>query len=49
VAPASGLNTEQSEHACGPGLGAFTHVAGDRVLFPRPHQWHAVRSILSAT
>jgi type I restriction enzyme R subunit len=30
-------------------LGSFTHVAGDRVLFPRPHQWHAVRSILSAT
>ena len=30
-------------------LGSFIHVAGDRVLFPRFHQWHAVRSILDAT
>jgi len=30
-------------------LGSFIHVEGDRVLFPRFHQWHAVRSILDAT
>lgn len=30
-------------------LGSFIHVEGDRVLFPRFHQWHAVRSILEAT
>ncbi|WP_281965047.1 type I restriction endonuclease subunit R [Serinicoccus marinus] len=30
-------------------LGSFIHVEGDRVLFPRFHQWHAVRSILGAT
>jgi type I restriction enzyme R subunit len=30
-------------------LGSFVHVEGDRVLFPRFHQWHAVRSILAAT
>ncbi|MGD8148688.1 type I restriction endonuclease subunit R [Ornithinimicrobium sp. Y1694] len=30
-------------------LGSFIHVEGDRVLFPRFHQWHAVRSILAAT
>ncbi len=30
-------------------LGSFLHVEGDRVLFPRFHQWHAVRSILDAT
>ncbi len=30
-------------------LGAFIHVEGDRVLFPRFHQWHAVRSLLAAT
>ncbi|HMR22727.1 MAG TPA: DEAD/DEAH box helicase family protein [Micropruina sp.] len=30
-------------------FGSFIHVEGDRVLFPRFHQWHAVRSILQAT
>ena len=30
-------------------LGSFVHVEGGRVLFPRFHQWHAVRSILAAT
>ena len=30
-------------------LGSFIHAEGDRVLFPRFHQWHAVRSILAAT
>ena len=30
-------------------LGSFIHVEGDRVLFPRFHQWHAVRAILDAT
>ena len=30
-------------------LGSFIHVEDDRVLFPRFHQWHAVRSILEAT
>ncbi len=30
-------------------LGSFIHVGGGRVLFPRFHQWHAVRSILEAT
>lgn len=29
-------------------LGSFVHVEGDRVLFARFHQWHAVRSILGA-
>ena len=30
-------------------LGSFVHVEDGRVLFPRFHQWHAVRSILEAT
>ena len=30
-------------------LGSFVHAEGGRVLFPRFHQWHAVRSILEAT
>ncbi|MFX4273637.1 type I restriction endonuclease subunit R [Propionibacteriaceae bacterium Y1685] len=30
-------------------LGTFVHESGGRVLFPRFHQWHAVRSILNAT
>ncbi len=30
-------------------LGSFIHVEDDRILFPRFHQWHAVRSILDAT
>lgn len=30
-------------------LGSFIHAEGGRVLFPRFHQWHAVRSILEAT
>lgn len=30
-------------------LGSYIHTEGDRVLFPRFHQWHAVRSILAAT
>ena len=30
-------------------LGSFVHVEAGRVLFPRFHQWHAVRSILAAT
>lgn len=30
-------------------LGSFVHVEGGRVLFPRFHQWHAVRSLLQAT
>ena len=30
-------------------LGSFIHVENGRVLFPRFHQWHAVRSILAAT
>ena len=30
-------------------LGSFIHVTDNRVLFPRYHQWHAVRSILEAT
>ena len=30
-------------------LGSFIHVEDGRVLFPRFHQWHAVRSILAAT
>ncbi len=30
-------------------LGSFIHAEGARVLFPRFHQWHAVRSILDAT
>ena len=27
----------------------FVHVSGGRTLFPRFHQWHAVRSLLAAT
>lgn len=30
-------------------IGNFIHADGDRVLFPRFHQWHAVRSILAAS
>jgi len=30
-------------------LGSIVHVEAGRVLFPRFHQWHAVRSILAAT
>jgi len=30
-------------------LGSFIHTTGDKVLFPRFHQWHAVRSLLEAT
>lgn len=30
-------------------IGNFIHTDGGRVLFPRFHQWHAVRSILAAT
>lgn len=30
-------------------LGTFIHVSDGRVLFPRFHQWHAVRSLLAAT
>ena len=30
-------------------LGSFVHVEDGRVLFPRFHQWHAVRSIIDAT
>ncbi|WP_406832806.1 DEAD/DEAH box helicase family protein [Pedococcus sp. KACC 23699] len=30
-------------------LGSFVHVEDGRVLFPRFHQWHAVRTILEAT
>lgn len=30
-------------------LGSFIHSEDGRVLFPRFHQWHAVRSILQAT
>jgi type I restriction enzyme R subunit len=30
-------------------LGSFVHVEGGKVLFPRFHQWHAVRSLLAAT
>lgn len=30
-------------------IGNFIHTDGDRVLFPRFHQWHAVRSVLAAT
>jgi len=30
-------------------LGSFVHVEDGRVLFPRFHQWHAVRSVLEAT
>ncbi|QCU77156.1 type I restriction endonuclease subunit R [Citricoccus sp. SGAir0253] len=30
-------------------LGNFIHTESGRVLFPRFHQWHAVRSILAAT
>ncbi|WP_106817907.1 type I restriction endonuclease subunit R [Janibacter massiliensis] len=30
-------------------LGSFIHVSDGKVLFPRFHQWHAVRSLLAAT
>ncbi len=30
-------------------LATFVHAQGDRTLFPRFHQWHAVRSIVQAT
>ncbi|WP_130865407.1 type I restriction endonuclease subunit R [Acidipropionibacterium timonense] len=30
-------------------LGNFVHSSGKTILFPRFHQWHAVRSILDAT
>ncbi len=30
-------------------LGSFIHVEDGRVLFPRFHQWHAVRAIVAAT
>ena len=30
-------------------LGTFIHTEGKQVLFPRFHQWHAVRSIVAAT
>lgn len=30
-------------------ISSFVHVSGGRVLFPRFHQWHAVRSIVAAT
>ncbi|MGD7732931.1 type I restriction endonuclease subunit R [Propionibacteriaceae bacterium G57] len=30
-------------------LHTFIHAEGDKVLFPRFHQWHAVRSIVEAT
>ncbi len=30
-------------------LGSFVHVEDGTVLFPRFHQWHAVRSIIAAT
>ena len=30
-------------------LGTFIHVSDGRVLFPRFHQWHAVRTLLEAT
>jgi len=30
-------------------LGSFVHVEDGKVLFPRFHQWHAVRSIVAAT
>ena len=30
-------------------LGSFVHAEDGQVLFPRFHQWHAVRSILEAT
>ncbi len=30
-------------------IGSFIHAEGGRVLFPRFHQWHAVRAILAAT
>lgn len=30
-------------------IASFVHVSEGRVLFPRFHQWHAVRSILAAT
>lgn len=30
-------------------LGSFVHVEDGRILFPRFHQWHAVRSLIAAT
>ena len=30
-------------------LGSFVHAEDGRILFPRYHQWHAVRSIIEAT
>lgn len=30
-------------------LGSFIHVESGKVLFPRFHQWHAVRSLIDAT
>ncbi len=30
-------------------IGSFVHVEDGKVLFPRFHQWHAVRSIVAAT
>jgi type I restriction enzyme R subunit len=30
-------------------IGSFVHAEGERILFPRFHQWHAVRSIIAAT
>lgn len=30
-------------------LGSFIHAEKDKILFPRFHQWHAVRSIIEAT
>lgn len=30
-------------------IGSFVHAEGDRILFPRFHQWHAVRSLVGAT
>ncbi|WP_426592604.1 type I restriction endonuclease subunit R [Cellulomonas sp. McL0617] len=30
-------------------IGSFVHAEGDTILFPRYHQWHAVRSIIAAT
>ena len=30
-------------------LGSFVHAEDGRILFPRYHQWHAVRSIIDAT
>ena len=30
-------------------IGSFVHAENGRILFPRYHQWHAVRSIIDAT